>query len=67
MRSLPHAAENTETENLGKALGAEGRLGVRVVAGVGLVASGFQFFSRLGSVFAEEVDGFGMFALNCLI
>ncbi len=46
---------------------AEGRVGVQVVEGVGLVASGFQFFSRLGSVFAEEVDGFGMFALNCLI
>ena len=45
----------------------EGRLGVQLVEGVGLVASGFQFFSRLGSVFAEEVDGFGMFALNCLI
>ena len=42
MRSLAHAAENTETENLGKLLGAEGRLGVQVVEGVGLVASGFQ-------------------------
>ena len=29
--------------------------GVQVVEGVGLVASGFQFFTRLGSVFAEEV------------
>ena len=57
MRSLAHAAENTETENLGKPLGAEGRLGVQVVEGVGLVASGFQFFTRLGSVFAEEVGG----------
>ena len=26
--------------------------GVQVVEGVGLVASGFQFFTRLGSVFA---------------
>ena len=43
MRSLAHAAENTETENLGKPLGAEGRLGVQVVEGVGLVASDFQF------------------------
>ena len=55
MRSLAHAAENTETENLGKPLGAEGRLGVQVVEGVGLVASGFQFFTRLAAVFAEEV------------
>ena len=31
---------------------------VQVVEGVGLVASGFQFFTRLGSVFAEEVGGF---------
>ena len=59
MRSLAHAAENTETENLGKPLGAEGRLGVQVVEGVGLVASGFQFFTRLGSVFAEEDRYFG--------
>ena len=29
--------------------------------GVGLVASGFQFLTCLGSVFAEEVGGF-MFA-----
>jgi len=29
-----------------------------VVEGVGLVASGFQFFTRLGAVFAEEVGGF---------
>ena len=43
MRSLAHAAENTETENLGKPLGTEGRLGVQVVEGVGLVASDFQF------------------------
>ena len=47
MRSLAHAAENTETENLGKPLGAEGRLGGQVVEGVGLVAYGFQFFTRL--------------------
>ena len=32
----------------------------QVVEEVGLVASGFQFFTRLGSVFAEEVGGFGM-------
>ena len=30
--------------------------GVQVVEGVGLVDSGFQFFTRLGSVFTEEVD-----------
>ena len=30
--------------------------GVQVVEGVGLVASSFQFFSCLGSVFADEVD-----------
>ena len=29
--------------------------GVQVVEGVGLVASGFQFFTRLAAVFAEEV------------
>ena len=31
--------------------------GVQVVERVGLVASGFQFFTRLASVFAEEVGG----------
>jgi hypothetical protein len=35
----------------------EGRLGVQVVEGVGLVASGFQFFTCLAAVFAEEVGG----------
>ena len=34
--------------------------GVQVVEGVGLVASGFQFFTRLGSVFAEEVDSLAL-------
>ena len=29
--------------------------GVQLVEGVGLVASGSQFFTRLGSVFAEEI------------
>jgi hypothetical protein len=29
-----------------------------VVEGVGLVASGFQFFTRLTAVFAEEIGGF---------
>ena len=32
--------------------------GVQVVEGVGLVASGFQFFTRLAAVFAEEVGDF---------
>ena len=32
---------------------------VQVVEWVGLVASGFQFFTRLAAVFAEEVCGFG--------
>ena len=34
--------------------------GVQVVEWVGLVASGFQFFTGLAAVFAEEVSGFGM-------
>ena len=29
-----------------------------MVEGVGLVASGFQFFTRLAAVFAEEVGDF---------
>jgi len=33
---------------------------VQVVEWVGLVASGFQFFTRLAAVFAEEVGGFGV-------
>ena len=33
---------------------------VQVVERVGLVASSFQFFTRLAAVFAEEVDGFGV-------
>ena len=32
--------------------------------GVGLVASSFKFFTCLGSVFAEEVGGFGMVFLD---
>ena len=32
--------------------------GVQVVERVGLVASSFQFFTRLAGVFAEEVGGF---------
>ena len=32
--------------------------GVQVVEWVGLVASGFQFFTRLAAVFAEEVGEF---------
>ena len=31
---------------------------VQVVERVGLVASGFQFFTCLAAVFAEEADGF---------
>ena len=38
--------------------------GVQVVEGVGLVASSFQFFTRLGSVFAEEVDDCGSSVLE---
>ena len=34
--------------------------GVQVVEWVGLVASGFQFFSSLGSVFAEEFGDFSL-------
>jgi len=30
---------------------SKGRLGVQVVEGVGIVASGFQFFSSLAAVF----------------
>ena len=32
--------------------------GIQVVERVGLVASGFQFFTRLAAVFAEEVGEF---------
>ena len=32
--------------------------GVQVVEWVGLVASSFQFFTRLGAMFAEEVGDF---------
>ena len=31
---------------------------VQVVEGVGLVASGFKFFSRLAALFEKEVDDF---------
>ena len=34
--------------------------GVQVVEWVGLVASSFQFFTRLAAVFAEEVGEVGM-------
>ena len=44
--------------NLGELLEDEGQLGVQVVEGIGLVASGFQFFTRLAAVFAGEVGGF---------
>jgi hypothetical protein len=37
--------------------------GVQVVEGVGLVASGLQFFTRLAAVFAEEVGDFGFVAV----
>ena len=43
---------------------AEGRLGVQVVEGVGLVASGSQFITRLAPVFAEEVGGFILCGFN---
>ena len=45
----------------------EGRLGVQVVEGVGLVACGFQFFTRLAAVFAEEFDGFFFITFNGII
>ena len=45
---------------LGKPTKAKGWVGVQVVEGVGLVASGEIFFGRLGSVFAEEFGDFGM-------
>jgi len=41
--------------------------GVQVVEWVGLVASGFQFLLGLAAVFAEEVGGFGLFALDSII
>jgi hypothetical protein len=31
-----------------------------MVKGVGLVASGFQFFTRLAAVFAEKVSGLSL-------
>ena len=34
--------------------------GVQVVEWVGLVGGSFQFFTRLASVFAEEVGGFAL-------
>jgi len=39
--------------------------GVQVVEGVGLVASGFQFFSCLAAVFAEEVGNLLLFVQSC--
>ena len=41
--------------------------GVQVVEGVGLVASGFQFFTPLAAVFAEEVGCFGFAFFDGLI
>jgi hypothetical protein len=38
-----------------------------VVEWAGLVASGSQFCTCLGSVFAEEVGGFGLFEIDGLI
>jgi hypothetical protein len=38
-----------------------------VVERVGLVTSGFQFFTRLAAVFAEEFGGFGIFGIDGLI
>ena len=38
--------------------------GVQVVEWVGLVAFSFQFCTRLGSVFAEEVGDFGFLELD---
>jgi hypothetical protein len=37
---------------------------VQVVEGVGLVASGFQFCTRLAAVFAEDVGDFGAFVFD---
>ena len=41
--------------------------GVQVVEGVGLVPGGFQFFTRLAAVFAEEVGGFIYFSIGFII
>ena len=35
-----------------------------MVEGVGLVASSFQFFSRLAAMFPEECGGFGVVVFN---
>ena len=40
---------------------SEGRVGVQVVEGVDLIASGFQFFTRLAAVFAKEVGNISAF------
>jgi hypothetical protein len=46
-------------ERVGLTVAAEQQpCGVQVVERVGLVASSFQFFTRLAAVFAEEVGGF---------
>ena len=36
----------------------------QVVEGVGLVASGFQFFTRLAAVFSEEVGDFRYYSFR---
>jgi len=38
--------------------------GVQVVERVGLVASGFQFITRLAANYAEECGYFGLFVLD---
>ena len=40
---------------------------IEVVEGVDLIASGFQFFTRLASVFAEEVGDFGLIGFDSTI
>jgi len=40
------------------------RAGVQVVEGVGLVASDFQFLTRLAAVFAQEVGEYGIFVFD---
>jgi len=46
-KNTAHAADTTETVNLGKPLEAEGRIGVQVVEGVGFVAITLKFFFEL--------------------
>ena len=44
-----------------------GDLGSLALVPPSLVASSFQFFTRLATVFAEEICGFGSFVLDGII